>query len=372
MKVGIDARFLTHPQRGGFKTYTHLVVTSLAKADSSNHYILYADRPPARPFPLPENFALVPVCGPNSIVREQILVPLAMRRDRVDLAHFPCNTAPVLSGPRMAVTIHDAIALRRPRNGPPPDLRHRLLRAYWRLTIPRGARRASLVITDSGRSRDDLCAALDLDASLIRVVHLAIDPVFGGAAPQIRPAEMKPGTRFILGFASADGRKNHAGVMRAYSEVAPAYSGLELAIVCAHPAVRRQIECVDGVVPLGPVSLEELLWLYGNAAALVFPSLDEGFGLPPLEAMACGTPVVASSTACRSEILGDCAVYVNPAEPADIAEGIRLVMNDGSLRSDLVRRGREHAARFSCEHMGRELVAAYSEAASGRVGAPAG
>jgi glycosyltransferase involved in cell wall biosynthesis len=195
----------------------------------------------------------------------------------------------------------------------------------------------------------------------------------GAAGHPGPPAGIAPGSSFILAFASADGRKNHATAIEAYDVLAPEFPNLKLALVCSHPQVRDGIKRPhdSGVIPVGPVSLQELIWLYRNALALVFPSFDEGFGLPPLEAMACGTPVVVSKAGSLPEVVGDCAVFADPCDAAAVAEGLKLVLTDGHLRSGLVSAGREHAARFSRENTGRELIAAYSQAASGAWAAPA-
>lgn len=362
MKIGLDARFLTHPQRGGFKSYTNTVIASLAEADSDDQFILYTDRPMTSAVRLPGNFAVKPVRSRNSVIREQVLLPAAMNRDRVDVAHFPCNTAPVRFAGRMAVTIHDTIPFRNGRSRP-ANTKQRFIQAYWRATIPRCARNADLVVADSSYVRDDLRVRFGVPDERLRVVSLPIDPAFLGDAPGLQPAGLGLPSFFVLGFASPDGRKNHECSIRAFNLIASEFPGLKLVLVCSHRRTRECITQGNGVMPIGPVSFEELLWLYRNAASLVFPSFDEGFGLPPLEAMACGTPVVVSKAGSLPEVVGECGVYADPSDVAGIAEGMCRVLGDEGLRRTLIESGRKRAARFSRKRMGEDLIAAYADAA---------
>jgi glycosyltransferase involved in cell wall biosynthesis len=364
MRIGIDARFLSNPQRGGFKTYTNSVIFALAEVDQKNEYLLYTDRPLDCTIGLPANFVLRPVSGLNALSREQFTLPSLMRRDKVDLAHFLCNTAPVIFHPRMVVTIHDAIAMRsRAKEAGSLGLKQRLLAEYWRLVIPKCAKKAEMIITVSEFARDDLVSTLGLKNDDFRIVRNGIDPVFNNSASGTRPSEIQPDTDYVLAFASADGRKNHPASIAAFREVRREFPGLKLVLVCSHPSVRESLrQCEDGVLPVGPVSLDELVWLYRNGLALVFPSLDEGFGLPPVEAAACGMPVVASDSGSLPEILGDAAVLVSLSDEDGLASGVRSILENHSLRSGLVARGLDRAKRYTRLRVGKELLDVYGEA----------
>lgn len=366
MKIGIDARFLTHPQRGGFKTYTCSLISALAgnpPAADGNEYVLYTDRPAALEHPLPANFVVEPVAG-RFPAREQVILPLRMRSDGIEVAHFPCNTAPLLYRGTMVVTIHDAIPIRRKDDGCLP-LRRRLLQTYWRSVIPWSARKARLVIAVSNSAAGDLCAMLGLPADKIRVVHNGIAPMVPNSAGPVPPAEIQPGDRFLLAFAAADGRKNEERTMAAYRIVSPHFPGLRLVLVCADADTRTETgRLADaGVVTIGPVPAEQLAWLYKEARSLVFPSLDEGFGLPPLEAMAAGTPVIASRRGALPEVLGDAALFVDPEDELSIAGGIRVVLGDERLSNDLRTKGLARAELFTRERMAQETIRIYAEAA---------
>jgi alpha-1,3-rhamnosyl/mannosyltransferase len=191
------------------------------------------------------------------------------------------------------------------------------------------------------------------------VVPLEVNPVFSPQAHGTAPRGMEPGDSYIMAFASRDGRKNHKTAMEAHAALLPRFPDLKLALVCSHPGVKEKVEGGEGVLPLGPVSMEELIWLYRNARALVFPSFDEGFGLPPVEAMACGTPVIASNAGSLPEVTGGCACLAEPLDVKGFAEGIRLVLEDDAVRGKMVEMGLRHVKRYARESMGRELAAAY-------------
>lgn len=379
MKIGIDARFLTHPQRGGFKTYTCSLISALANAstDLNGHrYILYTDRDADVPIDLPSNFELSPVAGAFPL-REQALLPLRMIADGIDVAHFPCNTAPIFYRRPMVVTIHDAIAVRtspyhllakaRVGGGPPLSLKSRALQAYWRLVIPRCADRAVLVITGSKAAAGDLQVTLDIPPSRMRIVYLGIDPGFQTESVPVAPCPgLRPDERFLLGFASTDGRKNESRMIAAFRLVSDDFPDMKLVIVCATPATRSRVgrSGHPAVVPVDPVPVEQLRWLYRNARALVFPSLDEGFGLPPLEAMASGTPVVSSRRGSLGELLGDSAVFINPADERSIADGIRAVLDDEMSRR-LRSAGLAQVEQFTLARMAQDTMRIYWEAVHG-------
>ena len=366
MRVGIDARFLTHPQRGGFKAYTHSVVAALALVDRENSYILYTDRECAEDLALPSNFKIKPVPGTHPIIREQVVLPVVMQRDGVELAHFLCNTAPVVPLVSMAVTIHDTIPLRPGRFEAGQDLHTRMLHRYWRGVIPAAAKKSRLVITNSNYVLHDLGAAFALPAHRLCVVPLEVNPAFSSQAPGTMPDGVGSGDMYIMAFASRDGRKNHQAAIEAHAMLLPRFPELKLVLVCSHPGIKEKVGDRQGLLPLGSVSTEELIWLYRNARALIFPSFDEGFGLPPVEAMACGTPVVASNAGSLPEVTGGCAALASPSDWKGFAEGIRLILEDDAVRGKMVEMGLRHVKRYARESMGLELVAAYQRAAAER------
>lgn len=400
MRIGIDARFLTLPQEGGFKTYTENIVHGLAALDHQNEYILYTDRPGVgrsqesgvRIQGERDNFSVKVVAG-QAAIREQVMLPLAMLRDRVDVAHFPCNTAPVAGRLRTVVTVHDLIPCL-------PDLKircgkgmkNRALASYWRKIIPAAARRAERIITISQSSKADIERIIGVPEQKITVIPTGLHADFRRVEdPEDRHevrGKYKLPDRFLLGFVSSDPRKNSGRLLEAARLAIQNMPDLGLVLICAsHEARALVLDFAHLRHPrftklslLEKVPRKDLVTIYNMAQALVFPSLYEGFGLPVIEAMACGAPVVTSNVSSLPEVAGDAAVLIDPKDPCAIADGITSVVTDMALRSRLIERGMARAASFSWERTVRETIDVYemvlagetvavrAEAAGGRAG----
>ena len=384
MRIGLDARFLTHPQRGGFKTYIEGLVTALAQVDSDNDYVVYVDRRPAPADRIPDrdNFVTRVIPGRWPLVgmpfREQVLLSRWARRDGLALLHSPSLTAPLFTSCRTVVTIHDMIwhfrgrFSKEQRSSP-----YRKLLDFYYGVVPRwAARRAAAVVADSNSAKRDIIEHLGVNEARIFVTYLAASPVFRRIAEKaaideaLRKYELPP--TFVLGIGAADPRKNIGTLVRAYAMLPEALRRrYPLVIVWAHPAlsasVRNQVEALGltgQVRSVGPLSLEELALVYNAASVFVFPSRYEGFGMPVVEAMACGTPVVAADNSSTSEITGEAGLLVPTDDAAATAEGMARVLTDASLREALVSRGLKRASDFAWEKCARETILAYRYAAS--------
>ncbi len=375
MRIAIDATSVPH-QRLGAGTYIYNLVEALAQADRENRYFVFAK---------PETFAgspelaagprfhLVPVRLPWRLTRmawEQVVLPLHLRRLGVDVLHSPHYTTTAVGGGwRRVVTFHDVTFFLLPERYPP------LRRAYFRAASRAGARLADLAVAVSKTVKADLERHLRLPPERVRVVPLA-------AAPSFRPLNDPPAMaavraryglpeRFILNVGALEPGKNQATLVRAYHRLhAP-----EQTLVIAGPRAWRYESLLRLVDRLGLagrvrfldyVPVEDLAALYNLADLFVFPSLYEGFGLPPLEAMACGLPVVASTAPALREVLNDAALLVHPEDVAAMAEAMAAALRDETLRSRLREAGLRRAAQFSWERTAHETVAVYSEAVAGR------
>lgn len=272
---------------------------------------------------------------------EQGVLPVRARRSRVLVN--PANLAP-LAFPRNVVVIHDAAALRE------PSWYSRSYVAWQRTVLPRVARRALRVVTVSAFSRDELAELLGVDAAVVP----------GGVDARFRPdaaPRAAAGRPYVLTVASATARKNLGALAEAARRLAA--DGAEL-LVAGGGRPQLRAERTDGLRLLGHVGDADLPGLYAGALAFVLPSLHEGFGLTCLEAMACGTPVVAAARGALPETCGDAALLVDPGDPSAIADAVQRAIGDDALRA----RGLARAARFGWERTVDELRAVLDRVAA--------
>jgi len=385
MKIGIDARFLTHPQKGGFKTYSENLITALACVDDKNEYILYLDRMPDQNTKIPQqpNFAykvLKQLPGIGMPWREQGEISLQTSRDKLDLLHSPCLTAPILHACPLVITIHDMIWLF-PQQYSRSDtfsLQWKLME-WYQLTIPRiSSRRAAAIITVSQLSKDDIVKHLGIDPGLVHVTQEAVSSFFQPAEDtgQVQSLQTKYGlnSKFILAIGSADPRKNIETLVNAYALLPESLrTEYHLAIVWTAPVLAtslassiQDLNLSRFVHFLFKVPNEDLVFLYNEASLFVFPSLYEGFGLPVLEAMACGTPVIAANTSSIPEVSGDAALLVDARDPQGMSAAMARVLSDNILASEMVQKGLKRNALFSWEKCARETLMVYNKAPSSR------
>ena len=379
MRIGIDARFVTHPQRGGFKTYTENLIAALAQVDHQNEYVLYLDRPPQPQTTLPEwpNFSTRIVPGKLPLLgmvwREQIGLGRQVAQDRLDVFHSPCLTAPLNLACRSVVTIHDMIwhSPGKFSRGNTWSAQRQLMETYYRLIPQLAVRRASAIIAVSHAAKLDLVEQLKVDANRVFVTHEAAKECFRQIDDQVQISlacdkyQLPP--QFILAIGSADPRKNIKTLAQAYASLpAELQAVYPLVIVWTHSFLADELTShiellglMDRVHFLEHVPDEDLVLLYNAAALFAFPSLYEGFGLPLLEAMACGTPIIAANNSSIPEVTGEAALLVGAQDASTLTNLMIQALTDQALRSALIRKGLERAAGFSWNDCARQTIAAY-------------
>ena len=386
MRIAFDARAASHPQRGGFKSYTENLVRYLPAADPETQFVFYVDRPVAGELWQHRPNVLIKVAAPylpaiGVVLREQLALPLHAQRNQPDLIHFPASTAALLSPCPFVVTIHDTITW----DERPQLAKLSAAQAWKRWSLHwydahcsrMAARHARVIITVSINSQQDILRRTGLPSERVRVVYSAPPTQVRLTLAQLQSIrhDLQLTERFILSLGSASPRKNVAGAIKAYaslpSELVATY---QLVIVWTHGLWRAELaRLVESlglhkrVRFLARVSDTQLSALYRLSSLFVFPSLYEGFGFPPLEAMSCGTPVVASNTSSLPEVLGEAALLVDPQDTQAIARAIQRVLCDEPLRATLIARGDRQVARYSWERCARETLAVYRSVAQAQI-----
>jgi glycosyltransferase involved in cell wall biosynthesis len=366
VRIGIDARKL---HDFGIGTYIRNLLRHLARMDDRTEFVVFC-RPEDRETlaTLGENFRAIPETAANYSVAEQVRIPLALQREGVTLFHAPHYVLPPLVRCPSVVTIHDCIHLMFPQYLP-----NRFAFGYARTSIGLAARRATRVLTVSESSKRDILRFVDTEPDKIDVIYNAYDERFA-----IDPAEedvvrvrerYQLQDEFVLYAGNVKPHKNLERLIDSFQIVRKrGLDHLKLVMIgdeiSKYTALRRAVhhhQLHKYVRFLGYLPEETLAVMYRLAGVFVFPSLYEGFGLPPLEAMASGTPVVTSNVSSLPEVTGDAAILVDPYDPEAIANGIYRVLTDEMLRRDLRRKGVARAAQFSWEASVRRVRDIYEE-----------
>lgn len=368
MRLGLDARALASPVRSGVEHYVTNLTRALAALPDAPDIIAYADRPISDPAlaALPSERLKI------SIVRARrgwlrAALPWRLWRDGVDLVHLPSTILPPLLPCPAIVTVHDLAWARFPETYDPADLRMQTR------AVPRSLHRAAHIIAVSQSTARDLTETLAVPADRITAIPLGVSPSFSPEGPPLSPdaffgAERLAGG-YILHLATGGPhpRKNVAGLLEAYARLRADHPA-PLLVVAGDVASQRgkallakaaDLCLADRVIFPGQVTEAVLPALYRSATLLAYPSLYEGFGLPILEAMASGLPVITSDRSSMPEAAGDAAILIDPESVEDLAAALARVLTDEALRRDLARRGLTRAREFTWERTARETLAAY-------------
>ena len=366
MRIAIDARKL---HDFGIGTYVRNLVQQLARLDQTTEYVLLCrEGDVGIAAQLGPNFrAVIEHSRPYS-VSEQFRIPLALIQMHADLFHAPHYVLPPLVPCRSVVTIHDCIHLMFPQYLP-----SRLAYTYARASIWSAIRRAERVLTVSEASKADILRCYDVPADKIVVTYNAIDDRFLAEPAEVDVVRARERYQltdpFILYVGNIKPHKNLERLIEAFDQVRrQGFDELTLVIIGDQisklQGLRRAVhrhKLHKQVRFLGFVAPEVLTVLYRLARVFVFPSLYEGFGLPPLEAMASGTPVLSSNVSSLPEVLGDAALLVDPYSADAIADGIVRLLTDEALRATLKARGLAKVREYSWEASVRKVLEIYEE-----------
>ena len=363
MRIALDCRTVTAPKTGD-RTYALNLLRALAQVDSENEYLYYTWEPTT----LTEvgSPRVRSICLPASPrwTWTPVAFPRDLGRQHADLAHVQYLIPPVAPCP-VVTTIHDVAFRRFPALFP---LKHRLL---LNGLIPLAVHNSAAVITGSESTRQDLIELFGVSPDKVVVTPYAADPIYQpmdrDAARRAVRSRLRVPSPYLLSVGVLQPRKNLPRLVRAYNQIA-ARIPHRLVLVgkegWAGEALQQAIaEAPPGREPLftGYVADADLPALYAGADLFVYPSLYEGFGLPPLEAMACGTAVITSNTSSLPEVVGDAGVTVDPTDTGALATSIEALLQDEPRRRSLAAAGLARASQFNWERTARETVEVYRQ-----------
>jgi glycosyltransferase involved in cell wall biosynthesis len=365
--IGIDASRTVLARRTGTERYALEITRALIAAAPDEQFVLYFNQPPADGLMLRSanvRWRVIPSRRLWTLAR----LSIEMATHPPNVLFVPAHSLPPILPRASVATIHDLGYLHFPREHPPAARILRRLANRW------SARRATRVIAISGATRDDLVRYDGIAPARIAVVHHGLTALF--QAPQtpasIEAVRQRHGLAepYLLFVGTLQPRKNLERLLLAFDRVAADEATLTLALVGAMGWQQERLtralaglRARDRVRVLGFVDDADLPPLMAGALALAYPSLYEGFGLPAIEAMACGTPVLTSTTSSMPEVVGDSALLVDPLSVEAIAGGLRRILRDEALRRDLRERGLERARMFTWERAARETQAVLRAAA---------
>ncbi|MHC4215322.1 MAG: glycosyltransferase family 4 protein [Planctomycetota bacterium] len=372
MRIGINFHSFDE-YFSGVEYYGLGLIEGLLSIDSENEYFVFTNQPDAvqRRVGDCENVSIIGVVGLGGrvarIVWEQTRLGVMAKRYRLDMVHCLSYICPIrCSEVPFVVTIHDTIALRM------PSLCKRTNAVYFGLAMKRGAGKAVRVIAVSKRTAGNIVRELVLDKSRIRVIYPGIDEIFKRDASHEQMKDVRSRynlpEKYMLYVGNIEPKKNIASLLQMYTSLR--LKGLDHKLVLVGKRswgsrselaeIKRLISTNDVVCP-GYVSRAELRSIYTMAEVFIFPSLYEGFGFPPLEAMSCGTAVVASNRGSLGETLGEAALIVEPFDVDGLVEGVHSVIANQELREKYSLLGTERSKRFRWDKAARETLGLYEE-----------
>ncbi|HLH71750.1 MAG TPA: glycosyltransferase family 1 protein [Chloroflexota bacterium] len=369
--IGIDASRAVRPHRTGTEGYSFHLISALLGQASPHRYRLYVDRP--LPPGFFSDFKMNSRAEPRIIRLPRLWTHLGLgrelRRFPPDLLYVPAHVIPVACPVPAVVTIHDLGYLWH-RTAYTP-----LAWLLLHLGTLHNVRTARLIVADSQATATDLTTHLGVAADRIRVAYLGAPPSRGvSPSPELTTRYGLP-RRYFLFVGTLQPRKNLPRLIAAFGQLARKQADVAMVLVGAAglgaPALHRQAEklgIADRIHWLGYVPDQDLPALFAGAVAFVFPSLYEGFGMPVLEAMARGTPVITSNSSSLPEVVGDAGLLVSPYDVTALATAMIRLLDDQSLRADLIERGRHRVAQFSWGHCADVVRRVFDEALESTAG----
>lgn len=371
MRIGIEAQRLFRPKKHGVEIVALELIKHLQQTDKKNEYFIFVKQDADDAcIQETENFQIIKLPSAPYPVWEQWILPRAIKKFRLDVLHCTANTAPLFPGVRTVITLHDVIFLESVSfKG---TAYQNFGNLYRRIIVPRAAKGSELV-TVSGYEQQNIAKTLNVPASSVEVVYNGVSKMFGPRTDAQQLAQMKAKYQlpdsFVLFFANPAPKKNTPNVLTAFAWYCRKYPDSAIKLVVTDSSktyIRQQISelRIEDILPrlqvMDYIAYNDLPFVYSLATLYLYPSLRESFGLPLLEAQACGTPVITSNISCMPEIAGDAAIFADPYNPGSIGEAIAQALhNDAITKAGLYQKGIDNAKLYSWETAAGKMRAIY-------------
>jgi len=371
LRIGIEVQRIFRAKKHGMEVVALELINEIQKLDQYNEYILYA-RNDVDDACVKEqaNFKIRTLSSSSYPTWEQLALPKAVKKDNLDFLHSTCNTSALNLSVPLMLTLHDIIYLEK------TDFKgtsyQNFGNLYRRFIVPKIVEKSKLIITVSNFEKDVILNKLNLPEDKVKVIYNAVNPKFNVNYSKERLFDFKNVHKlpdeFILFLGNTAPKKNTLNVIKAYTEYRSVVSdGLPLVILDYD---RKLVEdtlkelgkekLIESFIFPGYIPSDEMPLLYNCSSLFLYPSLRESFGLPILEAMACGVPVITSNTSSMPEIASNAAIFVNPFDHNEIKDAIIRFFADGNLRADMKQLGLKRASDFTWKSAAEQLLSIYN------------
>jgi len=371
MRIGIECQRLLRPNKHGMEIVALELIKQLQQIDQTNEYFIFVKTDEDETcISETDNFKLVKIPAVNFAEWEQIQLPTAIKKYKLDLLHCTCNTSPYFTSTPTILTLHDIIYL---ENLDFSGTSYQNIgNMYRRLVVPKVVPKCKSIITVSHYEKDKIVERFKIHEDRIKVVYNGVSPRFKQHTNQDEISEMLQAFElpheYILFFGNTAPKKNTKGALRAYAHYAKENkNALPLVVTdLTEKTLRQELAEIKAeslrskIKLLGYFPNQRIPYLYNRAKLMLYPSIRESFGLPIIESMACGTPVVTSNISSMPEVAGNAAILTNPFNPVEIAEGITQLLSDDELYESNVQKGLERASFFSWHSTAQTTLSVYS------------
>lgn len=374
LRIAIEAQRIFRPRKHGMDVVALEMIRELQKLDTVNEYFILTKEDEDICLQETPNFKIIFLKGKSYPDWEQVALPGWLRRYRPDILHCTSNTAPLRGKCRLFLTLHDIIFLEKnyllsKKGG---SSYQRFGNFYRRFIAPRAAQKAEVIFTVSNYQREVISKRLKLPADKIQVVYNGVSPAFFERSDALTRQEIQEyyqlPQRYLFFLGNKEPRKNLTGVLKAYALELASFpmatptlviKGIEEEYLYKTLNELKLPHLYPSIKLIGYIKSEHLPTIYQMAEMLLFPSFSEGFGIPIIEAMASGIPVITSNVTSMPEVAGDAALLVSPSAPEELAAAIRKLLSDDGLRQSLVEKGKERAQPFTWERLAKTIFNSY-------------